>query len=677
MKNDETTGEDENLDKREKLEEVNAGKRDAMHVPRERTRHQKAMLWATAAATLGVGLLAFFATERHPKSDAPLSFALEEQKPEATGVAFEHVLGRFDGYFENVWPFMQAVSASGCVTDFDRDGLLDLYLTNSGDGTKNKLFRNLGGFKFAHVEMPVIEDLNGDGFSSDCTFADVNNDGYDDLFVGMVGGRPRLFLNQADETTPDARLFVDFTEEANGPDYMNGFAVSFFDVERDGDLDLMVSSYFPNNYPESDIPGSPRMHPTHVPDDDDAGKMMPNDWGNATNGGKKRFFLNDGTGRFTEQDNARWGISETRFTFDIGTADINGDGWTDVYVANDFGPDQLYLNKEGKTFVDVKGRFPTDVGRDSFKGMNADLVDMDHDGYPEIYVTNVFHPVLPEGNLLWKNLPHPSGDPFLRDFKNVAADMGVKNGGWGWGARFVDIDLDGDVDILATNGYISQNPDNDYWYRLSRLVAGSKSMIVDSKRWPDFEDYSMSGHQVSHVFVKEGRRLYNRAHDAGVRRSFDGRGVVIADFDVDGRPDVLWVPQGAPYLLQKNTFVATAAQPEAPHYFGLRLSGDGVRVPAKPVGTVAKIMPAKADDENAFAPRWVEVFAGNGMSCQSMDWLLVGLGDYDGPVDVELRWTDGSSQRLEGLSPDRYHDVSFGVRTAAAGAATPGRKSAP
>jgi hypothetical protein len=174
--------------------------------------------------------------------------------------------------------------------------------------------------------------------------------------------------------------------------------------------------------------------------------------------------------------------------------------------------------------------------------MNADLADIDHDGFFEIYVINVFYFVFPEGNLFWYNCFYFLGDVFLCSFVNIFVDVGVQNGGWGWGAKFVDIDNDGDVDLLATNGYISADPKKDYWYRMSRLVAGDRQLIVDSTRWLLFGDNSMSGHQVSHVFVREGERYYNRAADAGLTCSFDGRGVFIADFDLDGRADVLWVP---------------------------------------------------------------------------------------------------------------------------------------
>ncbi len=613
-------------------------------------------LWLTGAATFAAGVALFFLAEPPPFERA-LTFRLVELAPSTTGIHFVHEKPTYSSFFANVEPFLTAVSASACVTDIDRDGLLDLFMVNSGQNSKNSLFMNRGRFRFEEV-VSSAADLNRSGYSSDCTFADVNNDGFDDLLIGTMGQRPRMFFNVSDGEGD--RHFTDVTGESGLPDYMNGFASAFLDVDRDGDLDLVMAGYLTPRYRPEDVPGAPYVHPIRVPHADGAGRILPNSWARASNGGRKHLLLNDGAGRFHEQPLEKWGLSETRFTFDIGTADINLDGFTDVYFANDFGPDQLYLNEQGERFVDVKGgRFSTEIGRDSFKGMNADLADIDHDGFPEIYVTNISHPLLPEGNVLWSNRPHSSGDPFLRSFRNVANLMGARDGGWGWGAKFVDIDLDGETDIVATNGYISANPNEDYWYRLTRLTTGLGRTIEDSRNWPAFGEASMSGYERSHIFVRHGGRYYERAADAGVTRSFDGRGVVIADFDVDGRPDVLFVAQGGPYFLGRNTLVPQSHE-AAPAFVGIRLHGDGVHVNTTAVGSRVKIAPSDPNLSPAFEPVYREVSAGNGMSAQSMSWIVAGLGSYRGPVDVTVYWTNGAVEKLLTLQPGRYHDVGYG-----------------
>ena len=621
---------------------------------------QRAAIWLTAALTLGTGVAAYRVTEHHPPSREPLSFRLEELSPERTGIRFVHEKGAFpDHVFENVRPMVQASSSSAAVTDVDHDGLLDVYMLTAGPGKKNKLYRNRGGFRFAAVDLPEIEDLNNDGLSTDALFADVDNDGWDDLLVVMVSHRPRLFLNVPAPGTSLGRRFLEVTEQSGLPGHMNAYTAAFLDVDNDGDLDLVLSSYIRTRFTPQEVAGGPLLDLAHYPDLPGAGRFMPNNWGNATNGGDKHLLLNDGSGRFVDQDLAAWGLlPEHRFTWDIGTGDVNRDGLTDLYFANDFGPDELYLNQTGHRFRPVIGRYPTDVGRDAFKGMNAEIEDMNGDGYPEILVTNVFHTFLPEGNLLWLNTPATGKDATAREFRNVAAELGVKDGGWGWGAKFVDIDLDGDIDIVQTNGMISANPNKQYWYRMSRLMGGTSEIITDATNWPPFGDASLSGYEYSHVFVREGSRFYERGRDAGINRTFDGRGVILADFDLDGRVDVLVTIQGGAPFISRNTFVATAATPNPPNFIGLQLAADGHRVNRNAIGARVTIRPAHRDD--AVPPTYREVNAGNGYAGQSMHWIVTGLGRYRGEVDAEIRWTDGTVVTHR-LRSGFYYRVAYGA----------------
>jgi hypothetical protein len=604
-------------------------------------------IWLTAAALFAAGSAAFLATGQLPGALVPLSFRLVEQIPSRTGIAFQHQNATFAPYFDNVRPILAAVSASACTADIDRDGDLDLYFTTAGDGARNALFLNDGQWRFHRADLPALDGHNGpEGFSSDCTFADVDNDGWDDLLVLTVGQRPRLFHNQ------QGHSFVDVTDASGLPDYLNAFAAAFADLDRDGDLDLICASYFAERYREEDIPGAPPIHPRRVPSSEHAGRVMPNNWGNATNGGRKHLLLNDGAGHFAEQSLATWGLSDTRFTFDIAAADLNLDGATDLFFANDFGPDQLYLSTGHGRFVEQRGRVPTDIGRDSFKGMNAEVADIDGDGYPEIFVTNVFHPILPEGNLLWKNLP-AGPEPTHRAFQNVAAPLGVNDAGWGWGGAFTDLDLDGFLDLVVASGYISQG-EGEYWYRLATLVSGDSRLIVDSRQWPPVGNLSLSGHELSHVFVWSGHRFVDRGREAGLERPFDARGTLVADFDGDGRPDVLFVAQNGPYFLGRNAFRSGPGQSSPPHFVGVVLEGDGVRVNTDAVGAHVVVQPSKPR-ATAPPPLHREITIGNGMSAQGMRWVLAGLGSYADTVDVTIRWPDGTSERHRGLAPDRYH----------------------
>jgi enediyne biosynthesis protein E4 len=634
---------------------------DAMAFRRTRTFRQRLSIWVTAALTLGTGLAAYRVTEHHPPSSEPLTFRIEELLPAQTGIRFVHVKPELpDPIFDNVRPLAQAVGSSVAVADVDRDGLLDVYLTNGGAGTKNALYFNLGGFRFAEADIPAISDINREGYSTDALFADVDNDGYDDLLVMYIAHRPRLFLNVPAPDMPRGRTFVEATEKSGLPGFMNAYTATFLDVDNDGDLDLVMAGYLRTRYSPDDVAGGPLLDFAHIPDSPGAGRFMPNSQSNATNGGEKHLLLNDGSGHFVEQDVARWGFRpEHRMTWDIGAGDLNGDGFTDLYFSNDFGSDELYFNQGGHSFRPFIGRFPNDIGRDVSKGMNAEIADINGDGYPEIYVTNIFHPILPEGNMLWLNLPAKGKGATEREFQNVSAELGVKDGSWAWGAKFADIDLDGDTDIVATDGNVSNNPKKDYWYAMSRLGAASSTIMADARNWPPFRDASFSGYQITHVFLREGSRFYDRAEDAGLRRSFDGRGVALADFDLDGRVALLITAQGAAPFIARNVFVPTDATPEPPGFIGLQLVGDGRRVNRNAVGARVVFRPAGGGD-GGFPPLYREVNAGNGFSAQSMYWIVAGLGRYRGDVEVEIRWTDGTSATHR-LTLGGYYRVAYGA----------------
>src|SRR5206468_299021 len=112
-------------------------------------------------------------------------------------------------------------------------------------------------------------------------------------------------------------------------------------------------------------------------------------WDNATNGGRNVLYRNLGGGRFERLDSAALGLPETHWSLAVATGDLNHDGWTDLYVANDFGPDDLYLNEGGKHFRHVQGPLFGTMGRDTYKGMNASMGDVDRNGYLDVYVSNV------------------------------------------------------------------------------------------------------------------------------------------------------------------------------------------------------------------------------------------------------------------------------------------------
>ncbi len=647
----------------------------AMLAPRVRTWRQRLALLATALLTGGGGYGVWMMTTPDRDMDAPLRFHLERVDAQTSGLDFRHTPNPVHARYGNLRPLFTSVSAGACTGDYDRNGLLDLLLLSAGNATPSRLFRGVGPMRWSPERLPALAAVDETGFPAECLFVDVDNDGWDDVFISGFGRRPQLLSNRAVPNEEGKRMFHNVTESSGLPPYMNGFGANFLDVENDGDLDLVIASFTSERYdPEdlscSEVPGafgcapipgavlardreprSPWINNLRVPDHPNGLRTMANSLGNATNGGDKRLLLGDGHGHFQEVDPEAWGLTGKRFTWDVGVADVDLDGFTDVYFANDFGPDQLFINRDGERFEEQLALHPGAIGNDASKGMNADFADVDHDGFPELYVTNVFHPALPEGNYLCKNLS--GGDPGEREFTNVAFATGSHDSGWGWGAKFVDLDLDGERDLVVADGFISQHHTADYWFEIMRITSGLGDLMRDATVWGPMGNKSLCGHQSARVFVAGEQGFVDRAVEVGIEEEKDDRGVLIGDFDVDGRPDVMMVVQGDAYPLHRNTWVPGAQGEGPPSWIGLRLEGDGKRVNRNAIGTRVRV------DPEIGLPQYFEVSAGNGFAAGSMRWLVAGLGDERGPVEVWIRWPDGTEQRLEGVEPGRYHDLRY------------------
>src|SRR5690606_16534823 len=140
---------------------------------------------------------------------------------------------------------------------------------------------------------------------------------------------------------------------------------------------------------------------------------------------------------FTLMDAKKMGLPETRWSLAVGIADLNQDSWPDFYIANDFGPDDVYLNRNGKFFENVKGTIFGSIGKDTYKGMNVSIADFDRDLNFGVYISNVHHAFQAEGSLLWKVIVKP--DKFYPEFIEVASKRGVLNEQrFGWGASATD-----------------------------------------------------------------------------------------------------------------------------------------------------------------------------------------------------------------------------------------------
>jgi hypothetical protein len=326
-----------------------------------------------------------------------------------------------DPKIANVAPHVGALGAGVSVADVNNDGWPDLYFTTSRFGAPNALYVNQhdGTFRDVAAEAGVAQ-LNrpGEGVSMGAVWGDYDNDGNEDLLV-YKWGYLQLFHNLGNGR------FEDVTERAGLKRWMNSNGAVWLDFDRDGLLDLYVTGYF-----RSDIDF------WHLTDT----RIMQHSWEFASNGGKNLLFKNLGQGHFKDVTDSM-GVGSTRWTLGVAAADFNDDGWPDLYLANDYGPEELFLNREGKRFELARAGLEDD----SKSGMAVAVGDVYNRGRHDVFVTNISERgFLFQGNNLRIN--------FLKElgrFDEVATGV-VADAGWAWGAQFGDLNNDGSSTLSSS-----------------------------------------------------------------------------------------------------------------------------------------------------------------------------------------------------------------------------------
>lgn len=545
-------------------------------------------------------------------------FGLEEVAARA-GIDFVHQGPTFDRQLDHIMPQVASMGAAVAVADFDRDGWQDFYVTNSAEGSLNRLYRNGGDGTFRDVAAELkLADVNRTGVSMGAVWGDFDNDGYEDLFLYKYG-RPELFHND------EGRGFTPVGERAGLPRWVNTNSAVWLDYDRDGWLDLFLAGYWPE---EVDL--------WHLK----TTRIMPESFEYAENGGRNYLLRNRGDGTFDETA-AAVGLDSRRWTLAVAAADLMGTGYPDLFLANDYGVSELYANRGGKQFVDVSRE--TGVGRTPKSGMNAAFGDVFNDGRLSIYKTNISEPgVLVQANDLW--VPKQAGAGAGLEYENLASSLGVDLGGWSWGAQFGDLNNDGTLDIYLVNGYVSAGDRTSYWYDFSEIAVGHSAIIADARNWPAMKGRSLSGYQRKRVWLNDGLgRFTEVAQVVGATDVHDGRAVALADLSNTGVLDVLVANQRGPLLLYRNT-----VRPGR-HWIAFELEGSASNRSA--IG-------ARMELHWNGKVQLQEVSGGSGFSAQNQRRLHYGLGSAAHVDRVVIRWPTGRRQTMEAPQIDTLHKIT-------------------
>ncbi len=507
--------------------------------------------------------------------------------------------------------------------DIDNDGVDEIYVCQPG-GLPNRLYKfRPDGTAEDITERAGLAILDE---STSALFVDFRNSGHQDLVV-LRGSGPLLFLNQGDGTFKELHDAFHFRTAPQGS--FTGMAAA--DYDRDGKVDLYLCCY------------------VYFQSEDQY--QYPAPYQDARNGPPNFLFRNQLTkeGGVFEDVTAEVGLSENndRFSFATTWIDLDGDGWPDLHVVNDFGRDNLYCNRNGKFRDEAAAAGVDDAG----PGMSSSWFDYDGDGRPDLYVSNMWtaagqrvmaDPAFTAKDrdpAAWRN--HAKGNSLFRNrddgtFEDVGAAQNVEMGRWAWGSGGFDFRLNGHPDILVATGMVTNGngPDLEsfFWRQVvAKTPAAAGEAPAYENGWNALnqmirEESSWSGHQPN-VYYTWGEKGYLDASGvSGLDFADDTRSFVVTDFDGDGCPDIILKNRLGPQIRAMRNNLAQA-RPRT----GVRLRG--VKSNRDAIGARVEV---------GGAAQWVQ--AGSGFLSQHGKTLYFGVPQGAGTISVV--WPSGLKEEF-------------------------------
>jgi hypothetical protein len=523
----------------------------------------------------------------------------EEIAPAASGISWKHVAGL------SAEMYLPETIGPGCAfLDYDNDGWMDIYLVNSGPcdfysppaPLRNALYRNNRNGTFTDVTRNA--GVSGSAYGMGVAVGDYDGDGLPDLYVTQYP-RSILYRNNGDGT------FTDVTDKAGlaAPGWST--SAVWFDYDNDGRLDLFVCRFGDFSKAKNQFCGNKNTgaHYYCAP-----GTVTPL---------PSRLFHNNGNGTFTDVSKESGIGALLSRAWGVVAADVNSDGWMDLFVSNDSIPNFLLMNRGKKGFEDTG--LLAGVAYSSFgaarAGMGVDAADYDDDGSVDLFVANFVHEDF--------SLYHNSGKG---EFDDVAIPTGIAAATRllsGWGLKFFDFDNDGNLDLILNNGH----PDT-----MVKLY-----------------DPTVTYRERMLLFQNSGKAWKNVSAQAGpmFSREIAGRGLALGDFDNDGSVDVLiTVNDGAPLLLRNRAGRQN-------HWLGVRLEGRTANRDA--IGAVVSYQ------SGDLKRRRIKVGGGSFLSSHDPR-LVLGLGSGSKVDWLQVQWPQpsGRVERFQDLPVDRYITIVEG-----------------
>ena len=592
---------------------------------------------------ISIGLLAIACNNDNKQKTADPLF--KKITSEQSGITFNNTVDEnFDkNYFDN---FAYVYNGGGAaIGDINNDGLPDIYFT--GNEVPNKLYLNLGGMKFKDITAAAGVD-GGIGWDNGVTMADVNSDGWMDIYVCKGGFRDSdsertnlLYINQHDGT---------FKEEAKAfginDDGYTEHAV-FFDMDNDNDLDLYLTAR-----PDSFYLGLSKMV---------SGKRNPPEKC------RNKLYRND-NGHFTEIGKQA-GIGKTfGYALSIVNADLNKDGYEDIFVANDYADnDYMFINQKNGTFKD---EIKSTTNHVSLFSMGTDIADINNDGYEDIYVTEMlpenykrskvsmprmdvqgFWAIVDSGfqkQYMHNALHLNQGNGFFSEISQLA---GVAKTEWSWSTLLCDFDNDGNRDIFVANGYRRDLFDGDILQKQDAYVNANVAKYASAEEMFEkgFKDYINIYDPIkvrNYLFKNKGNLQFENVSQAwGFEDSTFSNGAAVADLDGDGDLDLVINNLDEEAMVYENT------TDKKNNYIRLKLEGPVTN----PDGIGAKI----SLFYNGKMQQYFEQKTVRGYLSSNDPVVHFGLGQTQKVDSIVIQWLDGKENVLRNAAANQVLKVNY------------------
>ncbi len=563
-----------------------------------------------------------------------------------TGVTFENKILESEQlhYYKYLYIY---IGGGVAAADFNNDGLEDLFFTSNI--YHNKLFLNKGNFKFEDITIQAGIKKRA-GFDVGVSVADVNNDGFLDIYIcraGWYNGDQKLanmlYINNGDLT------FTEQAEDYGLADTNRSITSTFFDYDKDGDLDVYIAN----------APSGFSLSGKLI----DLEKVQQSKETNTFRGSDK-LYNNDGNGHFTDVSLQAGILPDLGFGLNAQVGDLNNDGWQDIYVSNDFiGPDFAYINNGDGTFSEGRNDLFKHI---SYYSMGSDIADLNNDGLSDLMVLDMspedyirskttmsmmsidrFNEMIDKGyhhQYMHNTMQINNGNG---TFSEVANMSGIAKTDWSWSALIADFDLDGLSDIYVTNGIYRDVVDRDMNDEINAYIKKNKQSLKEK----DFYEFTQKLPQqklTNYLFKNNGNlEFINATADWANETPTFSNGAVYVDLDNDGDLDIV-----TNNLDENATILRNNARENTKNNF-LQLTFNGPDENRFGVGTTVKVY----QENGEVLTR--QLVNSRGYLSSVSNKLHFGLGEAIQLHKVEIIWTNGKTQTFTNVEANQHLKVNY------------------